>query len=502
MLLAYIFPIISIKYFPTLDGPAHLYNAKVFNELVSNSDSFYHSFYEINRKIPPNITGHLILSVLLLILPVWLAEKIILLIYAIGLPVGLRYLFKSYDFKGNIILYLIFPFIYSFLFYYGSYNFNIAIVLSLFAIAYLKKIEPNNTKKYIIFSIIFGSLIVITHIFVYVIFAMFFLVDIINRVILLKTKITFKNILFLCLTQLPPIIFIISYFSASPAVEAQSTYLGFHEIITRLYRITPLISINFGRAELLSKLVFIIFVANILYLIIQKILRKLNQESNRKGNNVWLIFTLLLLVLIFFVPDSKGKETGFIIERISILFFISLIIFLSSFEYRKWFNISIIILISISNIFFLSHHINASRRISQDTESLVEISNLIDENAIVYPIVVTDHFIYQHMSNYLAAEKNILITDNYEADLGDFLIIWNKNKIPHIKLGNKSIGNYQPKQSINKNCVDVDFILILSNSPISDYREVIKAEIYKELSDYSTLKQSENKNIILLKRIE
>ncbi|MBP9153002.1 MAG: hypothetical protein KBF73_12015, partial [Flavobacteriales bacterium] len=107
-------PVLSVDYFPTVDGPAHLYNSKLISEIWRYGQSPIHQYLEFNQTATSNWSGHLLLSGLLLFFSAFWVEKAILLFYLIGFPLGIRYLLRASGVKSSLLIYLIFPFTYSF----------------------------------------------------------------------------------------------------------------------------------------------------------------------------------------------------------------------------------------------------------------------------------------------------------------------------------------------------------------------------------------------------
>src|SRR5260370_37963400 len=78
MLLAVIavVPIWSAHYFPTVDGPSHLYNSWLLQQLL-NGNHLVTQWYAIDWRPNPNWTGHIVLALLVSILPPPIAAKIL-----------------------------------------------------------------------------------------------------------------------------------------------------------------------------------------------------------------------------------------------------------------------------------------------------------------------------------------------------------------------------------------------------------------------------------------
>ena len=51
--------------FPTIDGPSHLYNARIINELWFNNNEVLKDYFTFNPTPEPNWTGHFLLALLM-----------------------------------------------------------------------------------------------------------------------------------------------------------------------------------------------------------------------------------------------------------------------------------------------------------------------------------------------------------------------------------------------------------------------------------------------------
>ena len=102
-LIINLLPVLVFKFFPTVDGPAHLYNSRLIIELFWQTGPLdtYFSFNEIT----PNWLGHILLSFFQLIFPAYAAEKCLLLIYFIGFPLSFRAFIKSQHYQNIALIY-------------------------------------------------------------------------------------------------------------------------------------------------------------------------------------------------------------------------------------------------------------------------------------------------------------------------------------------------------------------------------------------------------------
>jgi len=139
-----------------MDEPAHLYNANVILNLLKGNNVIS-EFYSFNNLPVPNWTSHFMLAVFMSFLKPWLAEKILIILYVAGMALSFRYFVKTLNPQNISLSILIFPFIYSFLFHLGFYNFSISFVLFFLTFSYWLNIyNSKNPWKYLLLFILFA----------------------------------------------------------------------------------------------------------------------------------------------------------------------------------------------------------------------------------------------------------------------------------------------------------------------------------------------------------
>ena len=153
LLLAHLIPLFTTSWFLTVDGPAHLYNSKLLLELFA-SNSTVQEFYIFNSALLPNWTGHFLQALFLKIFEASLAEKLVLSLYVLGLPLSVRYALKTIGAKNLYIVYFIFPVTYSFLFYYGFHNFNFGLIFYFLALSVWYKSRNGKLTTLRIFALV------------------------------------------------------------------------------------------------------------------------------------------------------------------------------------------------------------------------------------------------------------------------------------------------------------------------------------------------------------
>jgi len=158
-------PLLLVQYFPTVDGPAHMYNAHLLQDLIGGNE-WVKTFHQLNPALVPNWSATVLLIMLRSILPVFIVEKIMVAIYVTGFPLAFQNLLRAIK-PGSNPPWLIIPFTYTFMLFMGFYNFNLGIIIFCFAMGFwIRKYE---TPKPIHFAglFLYGGILYFSHIFVF-----------------------------------------------------------------------------------------------------------------------------------------------------------------------------------------------------------------------------------------------------------------------------------------------------------------------------------------------
>ena len=79
LVLLYLLPIWSIQFFPSQDGPSHVYNALIVKEYFNTNEyPLFQKYYDLNAKPMPNWFGHMTMAMLMFIVDPLIAEKFLL----------------------------------------------------------------------------------------------------------------------------------------------------------------------------------------------------------------------------------------------------------------------------------------------------------------------------------------------------------------------------------------------------------------------------------------
>lgn len=510
-------PVLTNMFLPTMDGAAHLYNSNLINALLFENNPQIHEFFVLNQEPVPNWIGHFILAVFNLFLPSFVAEKILVLFYLIAFPLSFRALLKTIHPENYVVFsYLIFPFSYSFLFLLGFYNFSIALLLLFITLNYWIKNEDHLfSKKSIFVLFLLTTLTYFSHIFIFGLLLFFIGVHIVTKAVMtlvdnypLQVKEAGKSVLkksgIVLLSAFVPLLLLLNYF-LSRDTPGNANFLEYSELIKWLKEIRPIIVYDFVfEATYTKKIFYVLMAMTVVSLYLQitgRFFSRGNPSPSAKGkivlSNFWMVLALSMLLFYFVLPDSDGAA-GFVSVRLGLLFFIVLIIWLSTQRLPKWFTILGVLVVLYCNLRLTVYYSSVIRDLDKVAVECYEMSEQIAPNSVVLPLNYSDNWLAPHFSNYLGVDKPMVILENYECATGYFPVKWNEAKIPATLLGTTPPEQYSclewksnAQSSLKK---PIDYVFILGD--IDSGTDSCTASIKENLEqNYSLISKTENSQL-------
>ncbi len=163
LLVIHLLPIWIFHYFPTQDGPAHVYNSKVLKDYHDTDNHEIREAYRLNLRLFPNWTSHATMMALMYVVPPIIAEKLFLTVTVALLPLSLCYLLGAID--RRYVLFSLVGFIFSHhnLLHMGFYNFSLSVSLALFTLGYWWKHRHEIHVRQIVVLNVLLALTYVTH---------------------------------------------------------------------------------------------------------------------------------------------------------------------------------------------------------------------------------------------------------------------------------------------------------------------------------------------------
>ncbi len=434
----------SNKYFVTLDGGSHNYNANIINQLLFNDKSYYHQFYELNKELLPNSFSYCLFIVFKKIFTFSCAEKALLLIHLVLTPILFRKIVQVFNHESSYLSYAIFPFTHFSLLYMGFFNFTIGIVFCLLSILIFLKFENKpNLRLAALFFLVLG-LSYFSHIFTFTLSLIFFftnsMVEFIVLLVLKKESIYKWLVSRIINLILPASIFIFltaEYFIKRPPLDTK-TFLTTSEINWFFTNAGPLQA--YGEDEnLYCKLIFVLIAVlglSVAWLRISDFRKsgKLSVKNFFLKQDVFLLLFFTLVYLSYTQPNEDGHG-GYITDRFVLFAFFFVILLIATHKINSKIGIPIITAILVLHSILLFKKEKVQNRLNQDMKDVISASHLIKPETVVLPIFNPGlSWQAKHFSNYIAAEKSVLVMENYEAETRYFPVIWQENNLPILKI--------------------------------------------------------------------
>jgi hypothetical protein len=445
-------PVLSIRYYPTLDGPAHEYNAQLIRFMLGGKGDLLGQYFSFNHEPTPNWIGHALLLVYNSFLPAWLAEKALLLTYFIGLPFTFRYLVRSLAPEKTGLCYLILPFVQTYFLILGFYNFCLALVFLFLGTGFYIRLgnSPSRGKLVLMFFII--TCTYFSHLFIFIVLLMALGLIVLVQAIAahgddlraIARQVFKKAILLLGLAALPLLLFVFYYFRHLTGTE--KTFLPKRELLDMIKHCRPLITFGFNdQVGLSTKSFYVVFGLFFLSLFLRfeawrkmKTFREKLLALSHPGDS-WLILTAILSVLFCILPDSDGQggyaQAGFISMRLCLLIYLAIIAWLCHQNLPRWLIIFAVVFSSYYHYHSVVYHYQQQEPLSSIAEECHKASEKIQPNSLVLPVFSCSNWLLMHFSNYLGHEKPMVLLENYEATSNYFPLYTPKTKCPDSQLG-------------------------------------------------------------------
>src|SRR5438105_13522416 len=115
LMFLHVVPIWAFNYFPSQDGPSHLYNAIIIRDYFSGDNAnLFRSYYTLRHVAGANWLGHITLAGLTTFLSPLIADKIFLTGYVFLFLMGIRFSVSSISSNATAVAFCAFPIVYNF----------------------------------------------------------------------------------------------------------------------------------------------------------------------------------------------------------------------------------------------------------------------------------------------------------------------------------------------------------------------------------------------------
>jgi len=486
--LVYILPIWVFEYFPSQDGPSHIYNSFILRH-YNDPDYVFNEFYDIRKAPVPNWASHASMMLLMYLAPPLIAEKILLTGYIILMAVSALYLLSAVNENRMPLVFIAFPFIYNYLFLMGFYNFALGTGMFMLVLGYWwKHFDTFGVKNAITVCLL---LIILYFCHPVPLTLAIFSIVIAAATNLLPRFTRWKQVLSTFLCMLPAIGLTLYYTTTRGTEHSNSWELG------RLWQYfirNESLAYHSESQIIFGKIVAGVFLSLFLYTLIREhfFTKEWRFGLRLHKKDLFLILCIAFFVIYMKAPDSMSGG-GFIKTRLSLFPFLIIIPWLSWDMPKVARGIvgGMLILLATAYIAHTSYY---HKTLSDDIEIYNSGYDAVEKNKVLLPLAF-DYVgkswrigIYTHTPGYYGYRTGCINLINYEAGTDYFPTIFKPD------FNRPSIAQVHVKQTeidFAKYVNDIDYVFTWALPPESD----MEARI---LEHYSLTKH--NGNLKIFKR--
>jgi hypothetical protein len=150
LIVLHLVPLLAAPAFPSQDGASHVEAAFNLRHYGDSSNSLIREFYVLNRSPEPNLLGHVLLVALLEVAPPTVAEKLMVALFVVALPLAVRYAVRAVAADAGWLAVLAFPFIYSWPLHMGFFNFCWGLPLFFVVIGYWVRHRATMSLRHVV----------------------------------------------------------------------------------------------------------------------------------------------------------------------------------------------------------------------------------------------------------------------------------------------------------------------------------------------------------------
>lgn len=300
-----------LPYFPTQDGPSHIYNLSILKDLRSGG-AVWGGMYEQQLSLVPNLGFHIIAYPLLFLFDPLVVERLFISIYIVMLSVSVPFLLKMIERPIFPWSFFVFPATLSYSLAMGFFSYIIALPLLLLAAGVCWRLRKDSLLKLCMVTTACGGIIYCFHL---IACAFFVMIVAIQQVISIKETLP-RRVLRTLLLLLPLGVLLVSYILSgnSDAKIVSAPFL--QRLPMMVNELVMFASAYFSKEQCINGL---LLGATLPVLAIYSSNKILSEPGKVFG-----FFSIALVLLYFIAPQSFGGGAYFH-QRIPQILLLSLI---------------------------------------------------------------------------------------------------------------------------------------------------------------------------------
>lgn len=439
LLLAGLIPLMSHRFFVTLDGPAHLYSGMIIKSLLFDPHGTIGRLFTINPFPVPNWTSHFLFTLFGTFLPGNLTEKAVIFLYLFFTPLIFRKLILFLRPKNRVLSWTMILFVHNQNFYFGFFNFSFGVLFMFLTLwVYLAILRNQKKLHFLLLALLFLALY-FSHLMIFLVtLALIFLLSACPLALsggrggltISGGKRTARNLLRAGAAALPAVILTVMFLAGTNPLENHPERHSFSQLVEWVTAIRPLLALRYGFPW--KSYTYLLFGVFLIMTITAAAIRYRDYRVKKRTSPeepillrlspapLFALFSLGSLALLFILPN-----TILLSERLILLFYLFFITTLALFRYPRWIHYTLASVIIILHISFTRMYTYTLGEYAENATFVEETAREAEPGALLLPLNYNEKWIYMHISGYAGTHHSLALLENYEAGLSWFPVRWN-----------------------------------------------------------------------------
>lgn len=408
-----IWPFLYNTYFVSLDGPAHLYNARLIKELWFNNPVNASQLYAFNEHWVPNWISHFVMAILFVFLPDYWVEKTWVLLYIFLGALLFRNIIKIVQPKNYFVSLLIIPLLPNALFFFGFYNFCFGFVAILLALYIYLKLRKKTS--FLLFIALFFSFLILyfSHLYAFLLGLAIVLIFSFN----FSKKVITKNSVVVLFAAIPALILTANYVLKIDSFSIADEN-NFTSLVQNIVNVRSLLGLCICEPWLFYSRLF--GVALLVTLLFWSYFAIKEKHQWHLHQILLLLMVVVNLILYFVLPNSN-----LLTDRLLLSFFFLLVLTIATLKIPIYAQI----LIAFAGLSLELKYAKKLRKdlkfLSNKVEETREVIEAIPTDAFVLSFNFSENWLFQHSASYIGSANGAVVLDNYETSRAWFPLKYN-----------------------------------------------------------------------------
>ncbi|MBK9194936.1 MAG: hypothetical protein IPO17_08060 [Flavobacteriales bacterium] len=460
------------RFFPTVDGPVHTYNARLFGDLMA-LDVHATSFFHFNDAPVPYWTSTVLMWLFGTLFGPAEVERIMVLLIVIATALSYRWFLRAVSVESNIGSLLIYPFLWAVPLQLGFFNYCLGFALLFFTLGWWLHRMPSQRMDRVVLQ---GSVLFMVLFFTHLMFFVLGLALITGHAVWLKLRmrqVPFLRKLLsrLLMTAFPAILLLIWYMITDDGEGPHAATMSFAQRLEWLVNGQSLLTLVWEQEQPMVRLVQ----GGLLLLTLGALWSRRNDLLTAAIGDAWGLAAVAFFAACLVLPD--GFSTGTIVlVRLQLIGLVLWATWCAAQRMNEGVRIVGVGLAMAGALWQLHFHWGTVRALRLEAEDLYTVHTAIGDGATVLPLNYSDNWLHGNFSDYLGTWRNTIVLDNFVARFSHSPIQWNTEMEPFADIGNFD-NSLQP-------CVDLDAWTLRTGHTID---HVITVRMPEQPTDSCTL---------------